>query len=56
MNNIYQSKGYKNRNHYLESLASEYDIDEDIVFSLADMLGESEDFDGLVMALEDCVM
>jgi hypothetical protein len=50
---IYQEKGFKNRNHYLRSLAEEYCIDEDTVFVLADMYGPQEDFDGLVTSLQD---
>jgi hypothetical protein len=49
--NDYIELGYKNRRDYLESLAEEYDRDK--VFMLAAMLGPSEDFDGLVTALED---
>lgn len=51
--NIYQENGYKDRKDYLNSLAEEFDIDKSIVYSLAHMLGESEDFDGLVTSLED---
>jgi predicted RNase H-like nuclease (RuvC/YqgF family) len=50
---IYQQKGYKDRDDYLTQLAEEYDLDEYTVFSLADMLGPNEDFDGLINALED---
>jgi hypothetical protein len=50
---VYQEHGYKNRREYLESLADEYDIPVQTVFALASMLGESEDFDGLINALED---
>lgn len=49
--NIYHQNGYENRRDYLESLAEEYDREK--VFTLAGMLGPSEDFDGLVTALED---
>ena len=45
------AQGFKNRRDYLEALAEEYDRDK--VFMLAAMLGPSEDFDGLVTALED---
>jgi hypothetical protein len=51
MQNEYTANGYKNRRDYLESLAEEYD--RSTVFFLASVLGESEDFDGLVTALED---
>jgi hypothetical protein len=49
--NDYIAQGFKNRRDYLESLAEEYD--RDTVFMLASLLGPSEDFDGLVTALED---
>lgn len=49
--NIYQENGYQNRRDYLESLALEYP--RNAVFALADILGETEDFDGLVTALDD---
>lgn len=53
MSNIYQEKGYRDRNHYLECLAEDTGIDLDSVYALADLLGPSEDFDGLVSALSD---
>lgn len=56
MDNIYQQNGYKNRRDYLESLAEEFNVPEYIVFVLADMLGPSEDFDGLITVLEDAEM
>lgn len=53
MNTIYTRNGYKNRAHYLDSLAEHMGIDEETVHSIADIYGPSEDFDGLVTALED---
>ena len=50
---IYTSNGYKDRNDYLNDLADDMGIDRNSVDMIADMLGESEDFDGLVSALED---
>jgi hypothetical protein len=47
----YEANGYPTRRAYLESLCEEYD--RTIVFSLAAVLGPTEDFDGLVTALED---
>jgi hypothetical protein len=41
------------REEYLKMLSDEYDIDEETVNFIADILGETEDFDGLVTALED---
>jgi len=49
--NDYQANGFASRRDYLESLAQEYP--RDAVFALASILGASEDFDGLVIALED---
>ena len=49
--NEYQLNGYANRKEYLEELCEEYP--RDIVYALADILGSSEDFDGLVTSLED---
>ena len=53
MSNAYIENGYKNRQDYLEQLAEEYDAPLDIVMEAADLLGPSEDFDGLVMTMED---
>ena len=51
--NIYQEHGYDNRKEYLESLAEEYCVYIDHIKAIADLYGDSEDFDGLVTALED---
>ena len=51
--NIYQENGYANRDDYLTCLSEDYGVSIEDVFSLAEMLGENEDFDGLVCALED---
>lgn len=53
MPDIYTQKGYKDRCDYLDSLAEEYGISKMVVYSLADLLGPSEDFDGLINVLED---
>lgn len=50
---IYTEHGYANRADYLLQLAEELEVPIDVVFTLADLLGKSEDFDGLVSALED---
>ena len=34
-------------------LADEYDVPSDIVMALADALGPNEDFDGLIIMLQD---
>jgi len=51
--NIYQDNGYKNRKDYLNCLAEDFGVDVSTVYSLADVLGEYEDFDGLVAMLRD---
>lgn len=51
--NDYQANGFASRREYLESLAEDFGIDKETVFMMASMLGASEDFDGLVTALED---
>jgi len=53
MENVYQQNGYENRIDYLKNLARDYGIDENVVLVTADLLGPSEDFDGLVTTLED---
>lgn len=53
MSDIYTKKGYKDRYDYLDSLAEEYGFSKMVIYSLADLLGPSEDFDGLINALED---
>ena len=49
----YQKMGYENRRDYLENLADDFGLPVDYVLILADLLGPSEDFDGLVTSLED---
>ena len=53
MNNKYQENGYANRKEYLDEMAFEYGVDRGTVGILAEVLGESEDFDGLISELED---
>jgi hypothetical protein len=50
---IYQEEGFNSRRDYLASLAEDFGIPESVVFSLAGLLGSSEDFDGLVTACDD---
>lgn len=52
-NNIYQQNGYKDRVDYLQSVAEDYGTDMMIVSSMAEILDDDEDFDGLISALED---
>lgn len=53
---VYEQNGYKDRWDYLESVAGEYGTDMMTVVSIAEILGENEDFDGLICALEDFAM
>ena len=52
-NSLYVEKGYESRRDYLEQLSEETGVDMEVVLTLADMLGPTEDFDGLVTGLED---
>lgn len=52
--NIYVEMGYKSRTDYLKNLAEDYGVPYQLVCTLAFLLGENEDFDGLVTSLEDC--
>lgn len=50
---IYEEYGYNDRNEYLYGVAKDYGVDTETVFALADVLGEDEDFDGLIAMVED---
>ena len=50
---IYQTKGFANRTEYLNNVALDLNIPQENVFSMAEMLGEEEDFDGLISTLEN---
>jgi hypothetical protein len=50
---IYQEYGFNTRKEYLISLTDEYGLPVTEVFAIASLLGSSEDFDGLISALED---
>jgi hypothetical protein len=50
---VYLQNGFKNRHDYLQCMSEDYGVPLDVVYSLADVLGKSEDFDGLISALED---
>jgi hypothetical protein len=50
---IYQEHGYESRKAYLIGLSEENDMPINTVLTLAALLGPSEDFDGLVIALQD---
>jgi hypothetical protein len=53
---IYQQNGFSNRSEYLADLADNLGVELSIVHAMADLLGPSEDFDGLVTSLEDYSM
>lgn len=53
MANVYKEKGYANRKAYVVATADDYGVPHDIAIELANALGSSEDFDGLLSALED---
>ena len=50
---LYLEYGAESRAEYLANLAEEYDVPLETVQAMADVLGPSEDFDGLVTSLED---
>ena len=49
----YLEYGAESRAEYLAMLSEEYDVPLSTVRAMADVLGPSEDFDGLVTSLED---
>lgn len=50
---IYTANGYKSRRHYLECLAEDNGVDLEVVLTLASLMGPNEDFDGLVVEIQD---
>ena len=50
---ILEDQGYNSLEEYLENLSEDYDVDLVTVYMMADLLGETELFDGLVSSLED---
>lgn len=49
----YKKAGYETRKDYLNDLAVRYNINPMIISGLAEILGDEEDFDGLISAIED---
>ena len=49
----YRERGHPGRRSYLEELARESEVPLDTVLMMAEVLGPGEDFDGLVVELED---
>lgn len=50
---ILEDQGYNSLGEYLENLSEDYDVDLEIVYTMADLLGETELFDGLVSMIGD---
>ena len=50
---IYTDEGYESRSDYLTCMSEDYGVGIEAVRALAEALGPGEDFDGLVVALED---
>lgn len=48
-----ENNGYSSKEEYLQELAEENGLDIETVYMVADLLGDSELFDGLVTALQD---
>jgi len=53
MINRYQENGYKDRQDYLQCLSDDYRVPLEVVQAAAEILGDNEDFDGLVSAMYD---
>lgn len=51
--NIYKENGYTDRKDYLNCLAEDLGVDLETVILTAELLGSSEDFDGLISMLEE---
>jgi len=51
--NIYTDNGFKDRKSYLSSLAEDYGVSIQNIIKIAELLGSSEDFDGLISILND---
>ena len=50
-NSVYEQHGFANREEYLADLAEQYGAD--LVEALTSIMPPSEDFDGLIVELED---
>lgn len=51
--NIYQQHGYTDRLDYLKGISDEHNVPLNVVVSVAELMGDGEDFDGLVSAVQD---
>lgn len=54
---IYQKNGYQNREEYLATIAESYHVPLSLVINMANIMGEKEDFRGLIDAVlnEECM-
>ena len=50
-NSVYQAHGFANRDEYIQSLCEDYGTE--LVMAMQSIMPESEDFDGLIVELED---
>lgn len=50
---IYTDNGYSNRKDYLRQVSENYGIEYYTLLELAELMGETEDFDGLISTIED---
>ncbi len=50
---VYVQNGYDDRKDYLSCMADDYGVEFTVVEEIANLLGENEDFDGLVSMLDD---
>lgn len=50
---IYTDRDFDSREDYLEQVAETYGLPQDTVNALADILGQDEDFDGLLSMCAD---
>ena len=48
-----QDNGFDTLDDFLQDLSDQYGVPTDVIYSLYDLLGESELFDGLVSAVQD---
>lgn len=49
----YRDDGFESRVDYLRSLAEDHDLELSDILEIVDILGPGEDFDGLIVFLED---
>ena len=53
MHNIYKENGHETRTAYLAALATDYGQSLQLIHTISDTLGSSEDFDALPAFLQD---